>query len=337
MKSLFMLLSDLPEDLQTVPQEHIIPGSSCLFKYESEDQWNRVEISEVSDQNLLLILIDYGFSVYIHYSDIKNLKVVPEELLNLPRLSYPCILHGILPAEGRHWNEEAKRFFQDFLSKPGLVFQFREYSFETKLKVDIIHEKNNLADVLVASGLAIYSKDSAHLDTVTTTGSIEVQYKSESKPICQLLDQNNYKIENINCTRTEKQVLKNQKTIKRKDVYKHLLRKSHIRRLQSGNSVLRRKKVDTGKHNPRNTITFDTCATASFWELPNGLKNNTNCTETIFAKLSEGLQENNTVDLRTTGKALHVNEVMVSKHLKVHSCWLVKRLKTMIGTSPFIC
>lgn len=317
MKSLFMLLSDLPEDLQTVPQEHIIPGSGCLFKYESEDQWNRVEISEVSDQNLLLTLIDYGFSVYIHYSDIKNLKVVPEALLNLPRLSYPCILHGILPAEGRHWNEEAKRFFQDFLSKPGLVFQFREYSFETKLKVDIIHEKNNLADVLVASGLAIYSKDSAHLDAVTTTGSIEVQYKSESKPICQLLDQNNSKIENINCTCTEKQVLKNQKTIKRKDIYKHLLRKSHItRRLQSGNSVLRRKKVDTGKHNPQSTITFDTCATASFWELPNGLKNNTNCIETVFAKLSEGLQENNTVDLRTTGKALHVNEVMVSKHLK---------------------
>ena len=234
----------------------------------------------------------------------------------MPRLSYPCIIHGVLPAEGRHWNEEAKRFFQDFLSKPGLVFKFREYSFETKLKVDIIHEKNNLADMLVASGLGIYSKDSAHLDAVTT-GSVEVQYKSESKPICQLLDQNNYKMENINCTCTEKQVLKNLKTIKRKDVYKHLLRKSHIsRRLQSGNSVLRRKKVDTGKHNPRSTITSDTCATASFWESPNGLKNNTNCIENIFAKLSEGLQEKDTVDLRTTGKALHVNEVMVSKHLK---------------------
>lgn len=50
-------------------------------------------------------------------------------------------------------------FFQDFLSKPGLIFQFRESSFETKLKVDIIHEKNTLADMLVDSGLAIYSKD----------------------------------------------------------------------------------------------------------------------------------------------------------------------------------
>uniref|UniRef100_A0A2K6FEG7 Tudor domain containing 15 n=1 Tax=Propithecus coquereli TaxID=379532 RepID=A0A2K6FEG7_PROCO len=171
MKYLFMLLSDLPETLETLPQELIIPGSSCLFKYELEDQWNRVEISKVCDQSLLLVLIDYGFSFYIPYSNIIHLKVVPEELLNLPRLSYPCILHGILPATGKHWSEEAKSFFQDFLSKPGLVFLFREYNFETKLKVDVIHEKNNLADILVASGLAMYSKDSAHLDAITATRS----------------------------------------------------------------------------------------------------------------------------------------------------------------------
>ncbi|XP_008586191.1 PREDICTED: tudor domain-containing protein 15-like [Galeopterus variegatus] len=173
MKHLFILLSDLPETLQTLPQELIIPGSSCLFRYDLEDQWNRVEISEVSDQSLLLLLIDYGFSVYIRYSDTINLKVVPEELSNLPRLSYPCMLYGVLPAKGKHWSEEAKRFFQDFLSKPGLVFQFREFNVETKLKVDVIHEKNNLADILVASGLAMYSRDSAHLDAVTGRSCLE--------------------------------------------------------------------------------------------------------------------------------------------------------------------
>ncbi|KAM7077987.1 tudor domain-containing protein 15 [Molossus nigricans] len=118
MKSVFILLSDLPETLQTVSQEHITPGSSCLFKYELEDQWNRVEISQVSDQSLLIVLVDYGFSIYIPFSDIRNLRVVPEELLNLPRLSYPCVLNGILPAEGKHWNEEAKSFFLDFILIP---------------------------------------------------------------------------------------------------------------------------------------------------------------------------------------------------------------------------
>ncbi|XP_004418664.1 PREDICTED: tudor domain-containing protein 15 [Ceratotherium simum simum] len=314
MKSLFILLSDLPETLQTVPQEHIIPGSSCLFRYKLEDQWNRVEISEVSDQSLLLLLIDYGFSVYIPYSDIKNLKVVPEELLNLPRLSYPCILYGILPAKGKHWNKEARSFFQDFLSKPGLVFQFREYSFETKLKVDVIHEKSNLADMLVASGFAVYSEDSDNLDAVTTPGSTKIPYKLESKPVCPLLDQNCYQRENINCTCTEKQKLKKQKPVKGKDVCKNLLRKSHIsKRLHSRNLTMK-KKVDSGKHNPQGAITFDTCAAASFWELPYSLKNNTNCVENIFEKLpTEGIEENNTIDLRTAVKALHVNEKIVSE------------------------
>lgn len=170
--------------------------------------------------------------------------------MNLLRLSYPCILYGILPAKGKHWNEEAKSFFQDFLSKPGLVFQFREYSFETKLKVDIIHEKNTLADMLVDSGLAIYSKDSDHLNAVTATGSTKIQYKSKSKPVCQLLDQSYYKRESMNCMCTEKQKLKRQKTIKRKDVCKNLLKKNHIsKRLHSRNLTLR-KKVGSGKHNP---------------------------------------------------------------------------------------
>ncbi|XP_047377783.1 tudor domain-containing protein 15-like isoform X2 [Sciurus carolinensis] len=318
MKYIFMLLSDLPETLQTMPRELIIPGSSCLFKYELEDQWNRVEISEVFDRYLHLVFIDYGFSLYITYSDIINLKVVPEELLNLPRLSYPCILHGILPVTGKHWNKEAKSFFQDFLSKPGLVFQFRECGFETKLKVDVIHEKNSLADILVASGLAMYSKDSAHLDAITTTGSTKIQYKLQSKPFCALLDQNCHKKEHINCICTENQKLKKQKPIKRKDGHKSLLRERHIRKKLHSRNLTLRNKVGSGKHNPQSTTMFDTCAATSFWKLPDHLKNNTNWIENIFEKLlSEELQENNnTLGLRTGLKALHVNEKSIPENLQ---------------------
>lgn len=81
--------------------------------------------------------------------------------------------------------------------------------------------------MLVASALGMDSKDSDHLDSVTTTRSTErnVNY---SQPICPLSDQNCYKRENIKCTHTEKQKLKKQETIKRKDVYENLLKKSHI-------------------------------------------------------------------------------------------------------------
>lgn len=53
---------------------------------------------------------------------------------------------------------------------------------------------------------------------------------------------------------------------------------------------------------------------ASFWELPNGLKTNTNCIENIFEKVpTEETQEKNTVDLRIAVKALHANEKIVSE------------------------
>nr|XP_035128989.1 tudor domain-containing protein 15 [Callithrix jacchus]XP_035128990.1 tudor domain-containing protein 15 [Callithrix jacchus]XP_035128991.1 tudor domain-containing protein 15 [Callithrix jacchus]XP_035128992.1 tudor domain-containing protein 15 [Callithrix jacchus]XP_054101138.1 tudor domain-containing protein 15 [Callithrix jacchus]XP_054101139.1 tudor domain-containing protein 15 [Callithrix jacchus]XP_054101140.1 tudor domain-containing protein 15 [Callithrix jacchus]XP_054101141.1 tud len=309
MKHLFMLLSDLPETLQTLPQKFIIPGSSCLFKYKSEDQWNRAEISEVSHQSLRLLLIDYGFSFYIHYSEIINLKVVPEEILNLPRLSYPCILCGILPAKGKHWSEDAKSFLRDFLSKPDLVFQFREHNSERKWKIDVIHEKNNLADILVASGLATYSKDSARQE-IAATESTGIQYKLQSKPIFPLLNQNCCKKQNVNFTYTEKQKCK-QKSTKRKDVDKNLWRKIHISKRSHSRNL--RKEVDSGKHF-QSTVLFDTCTTTSFWELPGGLNNSTYVEDIFFEKLpAEGIQENKTMNLRTSVKTLHNKEKIISE------------------------
>ncbi|XP_021509980.1 tudor domain-containing protein 15 [Meriones unguiculatus] len=171
MKYLFTLLSDMPEPLQALPLELVIPGSSCLFKSEFDDQWSRAEISEVSDQSLHLVLIDYGLSVYVPNSEAINLKSVPEKIMNLPRLSYPCSLFGALPVTGNLWNNEVRQFFQDFLSKPGLVFRFREYSPAAVSEVDVVHENDSVADVLVASGLAVHPKDSAHPGGITATDS----------------------------------------------------------------------------------------------------------------------------------------------------------------------
>lgn len=294
MKNLFMLLSDLPENLETVPQQKIIPGTSCLFKYELEDQWNRVEISEVFDQFLCLVLIDYGFSICIPSLGIENLRVIPEELLNFPRLSYPCFLDNILPAKGKHWNEETKCFVQDFLNKPGLVFQFREYSFDTKLKVDVIHEGRNLADILVAAGLAVYSKNSDYPDVITTTTNTKIQCKSQNQPYGSLLDENCYGSETIHYTCAGNQKLKQPKPVKQKDIFKKLLRKSHSNKRLHSRNVMPRNKVDSRKHVPQSTITFGTYIVASFSELSNGLKTLTNSADYINKKQpTEGIQENN--------------------------------------------
>lgn len=142
MQYLFTLLSNLPEPLQALPLEHTIPGSNCLFKSELEGQWSRAEFSQVSDQSLHLVLIDYGLSVHIPYSEAINLKSVPEKIMSLQRLSSPCSLHDVLPATRKLWNNEARQLFQGFLCKSGLVFQFRAYGPATVSEVDVIHKNN---------------------------------------------------------------------------------------------------------------------------------------------------------------------------------------------------
>ncbi|XP_031212590.1 tudor domain-containing protein 15 isoform X2 [Mastomys coucha] len=316
MKYLFTLLSDVPEPLQALPLEHMIPGSSCLFKSELEDQWNRAEISEVSDQSLQLILVDYGLFVCVPFSEAMNLKSVPQKIMNLPRLSYPCRLYGVLPATGKLWNKEVRQFFQDFLSKPGLVFQFREYGPGAISEVDVFHENDSVSDMLVASGLAIHPKDSAHPDGIIATGCMKALHKLQSQTICSLLDKHCYKKENANYS-TNKQKLQRKKPMKRRNVSRHLLRKSHAsKKLHSGNLKLRRKIV-SGKLNFQSTVLLEICVASMSGRVPDPLENNTGCFGNIFENLStEGFQEkHNTMDLKEVG----VNEKIAVEHLKIFS------------------
>ncbi|NWV98011.1 TDR15 protein, partial [Machaerirhynchus nigripectus] len=93
MRNLSLLLSDLPDNLPALPEEHVTPGASCLIEFGQEAEWYRAEISEITSQSVVLTFIDYGFLRSIPYSDIHKLKVVPESLLHLPRLAHSCSLH----------------------------------------------------------------------------------------------------------------------------------------------------------------------------------------------------------------------------------------------------
>ncbi|NXC02319.1 TDR15 protein, partial [Orthonyx spaldingii] len=93
MRNLSLLLSDLPDNLPALPEEHVMPGASCLIEFGLDAQWYRAEISEVTSQSVVLTFIDYGFLRSIPYSDIHKLKVVPESLLYVPHLAQSCSLH----------------------------------------------------------------------------------------------------------------------------------------------------------------------------------------------------------------------------------------------------
>ncbi|XP_058035572.1 tudor domain-containing protein 15 [Ahaetulla prasina] len=159
--ALFKMLSNLPEILPTMPQECIIPGACCLIKNGPNETWNRVEVFGVlkdSSTLMLTFIDDVGLSVPLPISDVSKLKIIPEKLASLPQLTYPCSLFGVKPADGKHWNDEAKLKIQEFLGRQDLTFQFKQPRCGLKLEVGVFFEQNNAADVLVASGCALYSK-----------------------------------------------------------------------------------------------------------------------------------------------------------------------------------
>lgn len=170
LKTLFKLLSDLPENLPSVPHELIVPGACCLIKAGANAKWTRVEVSEVSriSGQITLTLIDDGLSIAIPISNSHKLKVIPEKYITLPRLTYPCSLARVLPAGGVFWSDEAKLQVQEFLGRQGLTFQFRRYSHGLKLEVDVFCGQSNVAEALVASGCAVYSENASSLGSISS-------------------------------------------------------------------------------------------------------------------------------------------------------------------------
>ncbi|CAO2605114.1 Tudor domain-containing protein 15 [Lemmus lemmus] len=314
MQYLFTLLSDLPEPLQALPLEHMILGSSCLFKHKLEGQWSGTETFQVLDQSLHLVLIDSGLSVHIPCSEAINLKSVPKKIMSLPRLSYPCSLHGIFPATRKLWNNEARQFFQDSLCKSGLVFQFRTYGPAAVSEVDVIHENDSGTDALVVSGLTGHPKDLAGPNGITATGS-----KLQSRSICPLLGKHWNKTKNVNYS-TRKQKLQKKKPLKRRNVSRCLLKKSHVsEKLYSGNLKQRRKII--GKLNFPSTVLFEICIAALSGGRPDHLENNTGCFGNGFENLpAAGVREKSfTVD----PNAASANEKIAAEHLK--SKWQFSR------------
>ncbi|XP_053141161.1 tudor domain-containing protein 15 isoform X2 [Hemicordylus capensis] len=163
LKALFKLLTDLPDSLPAIPWELIVPGTSCLIKIGKK--WNRVEVSEVSNVVILTFIDDDGLSVPIPISDSHKLKVIPDKLVRLPRLTYPCALFDVLPTDGQQWSDKAKLKIQKFLARQGLLFQFKQHH-HGRLEVDVLCGQQSAANLLVASGCAVCYKTAPCLGSI---------------------------------------------------------------------------------------------------------------------------------------------------------------------------
>ncbi|KAI9547300.1 hypothetical protein NQZ68_018523 [Dissostichus eleginoides] len=153
-----IMLEDLPEPMSSLPEAHIVPGTCCLFKSDTKDKWRRAEIVNI-DTTAVLNLVDYGHYKCIPYEECSQLKRLPEELTNSPKVTFPCILHGVKPVgeDSGQWSDEAAVFFQQCFYEKNLQISFREFVSNTHWKVDILADGVHVAKELVDAGYADYT------------------------------------------------------------------------------------------------------------------------------------------------------------------------------------
>uniref|UniRef100_A0A3B4TIZ2 Tudor domain containing 15 n=1 Tax=Seriola dumerili TaxID=41447 RepID=A0A3B4TIZ2_SERDU len=156
MNKVSIMLDDLCGQMSPLPEAHLVHGSCCLLKSDSKNKWCRCEIVH-ADTTVLVNLVDYGHYECIPYKDHSKLKRLPEELMKLPKVTYPCILRGVKPVEvDEQWNDEAAVFFQQCLYQKNLQIFFREFVSNTYWKVDILADGIHVAKELVDAGHANY-------------------------------------------------------------------------------------------------------------------------------------------------------------------------------------
>ncbi|XP_040920882.1 tudor domain-containing protein 15 [Toxotes jaculatrix] len=156
MNKVSIILDDLPGQMSPLPEAHLIHGTCCLVKSDSKNKWCRSEIVH-ADTTVVLNLVDYGHYECIPYKDCSKLKRLPEELVKLPKVTYPCILRGVKPVGvDEQWTDEAAVFFQQCLYQKNLQIFFREFVANTHWKVDILTDGLHVAKELVDAGLANY-------------------------------------------------------------------------------------------------------------------------------------------------------------------------------------
>lgn len=150
-----MVLGNLPQ-LLPLPEGHLLPGSCCLLKSSAKTKWCRAEIVHLGS-TIVLNLLDYGLYECTPRENAAQLRMLPAEMRNLPKVIHPCTLQGVKPlgAEGQ-WAHEAAFCFQRCLSHKKLQIFFRECVSDSKWKVDMLADGVHVAKQLVEARQAHY-------------------------------------------------------------------------------------------------------------------------------------------------------------------------------------
>uniref|UniRef100_A0A4W6FEM0 Si:ch211-189e2.3 n=1 Tax=Lates calcarifer TaxID=8187 RepID=A0A4W6FEM0_LATCA len=119
-------LSELAEEAGQAQQDMMFaetlgPGSTCLALFSSDNQWYRAQVIQRTDDTLHVMFIDYGNESDV---DIKNVRSLPQSLLNVTPQAFLCSLNGFDTSKGSWDDNVYDDFYNLLVDKPLQVTVF---------------------------------------------------------------------------------------------------------------------------------------------------------------------------------------------------------------------
>ncbi|XP_070775827.1 tudor domain-containing 6 [Enoplosus armatus] len=119
------LVSRLAQEVKHQQQDMMLknfdPGSLCLALFSSDNRWYRAQVIQRTDDTLNVLFIDYGNESVV---DIKNVRSLPQSLLDEAPQAFLCSLNGFDESKGSWDDQVYDDFYNLLVDKPLRVTMF---------------------------------------------------------------------------------------------------------------------------------------------------------------------------------------------------------------------
>ncbi|KAG8013159.1 Tudor domain-containing protein 6, partial [Nibea albiflora] len=140
------------------------PGSPCLALFSSDNQWYRAQVIRRLDDALYVLFIDYGNESDV---DIKDVRPLPQNLLDHAPQAFLCSLNGFDKSEGS-WDDQIYDDFYSLLVDKPLKLTVLNMDSHSEIAVPQYAVEIECEGVVVNAQMEKYWRG---LDTETSVGS----------------------------------------------------------------------------------------------------------------------------------------------------------------------
>ncbi|XP_049949163.1 uncharacterized protein LOC126457138 [Schistocerca serialis cubense] len=160
-----------------MPHSAICKGLLCIARYESNQEWHRVQICSVKDgmSKIKINYIDYGTVGYVRSEE---LRFMHRDFAQLPMQGIPSRLANVEPAVGE-WKKEVSNYFLDLVRGKILMAVIDRTNQDNLTSVGLVDTSGeddvHINDQLVLTGHAKFKYDPPQKSTDVSIGKSELE------------------------------------------------------------------------------------------------------------------------------------------------------------------